>query len=333
MIAIPLVSILINNYNYGRFLPDAIDSALSQTYSPLEIIVVDDGSTDDSRLLISAYGSSIIPVFKENGGQASAFNAGVAACRGEILCFLDSDDYFYPSKVGRIVELFAGLNMATPLMVHHRLRITQEDGETPQEEFLGRTHDNPLNLAQYARKYKFMQFAAGSTTGLAINRRMCDLLFPLPIHIKVSADDFIVYGSSLIGELHSSGEILGAYRVHGTNRWYSRDRSKSRQYIETRDQYLNEKLKENNLPGRISYFESMWCWRDLAAEQRWTALFWRMLKLNIVQHDRHTLGFTYAFTYGIGRFAARRLSEKILPAWAQQFCVKGTNPNPQSENK
>ena len=77
----PLVSILINNYNYGYFLGAAIESALSQTYQNIEIIVVDDGSTDNSREIIAHYGNHIIPILKENGGQASAFNAGFAASR------------------------------------------------------------------------------------------------------------------------------------------------------------------------------------------------------------------------------------------------------------
>src|SRR5207248_11792671 len=85
----PLVSILINNYNYGRFLRDAIDSALRQTYTNTEVIVVDDGSTDDSRQIIAGYGSRIVPVLKENGVQASAFNAGFAASKGQWICFLD----------------------------------------------------------------------------------------------------------------------------------------------------------------------------------------------------------------------------------------------------
>ena len=66
-----LVTILINNYNYGRFLRDAIDSALNQTYRNLEVIVVDDGSTDESREVIASYGDRIIPVLKENGERLS----------------------------------------------------------------------------------------------------------------------------------------------------------------------------------------------------------------------------------------------------------------------
>ncbi len=71
-------SIIVNNYNYGRFLQESIDSALSQTYSNVEVIVVDDGSADNSRVIIECYGDRIIPVLKKNGGQASAFNTGLA---------------------------------------------------------------------------------------------------------------------------------------------------------------------------------------------------------------------------------------------------------------
>src|SRR3989442_14005385 len=77
-------SIIINNCNYGQFLKAAIDSALSQTYLHKEVIVVDDGSTDNSREIIAgSYGSRIVPVLKENGGQAPASNPGLAVSRGE----------------------------------------------------------------------------------------------------------------------------------------------------------------------------------------------------------------------------------------------------------
>lgn len=102
----PLVSILINNYNYGRFLKEAIDSAVNQSYQSIEVIVVDDGSTDDSREIISSYGDRIKTILKENGGQASAFNQGFASSQGEIICFLDSDDLFRPDEVVAIVHDF-----------------------------------------------------------------------------------------------------------------------------------------------------------------------------------------------------------------------------------
>src|SRR5262245_3573828 len=105
MSRLPLASIIVNNYNYGRFLRGAFDSTLAQAYPNKEVIVVDDGSTDESREIIASYGNQIIPVLKENGGQASAFNAGFAVSRGESVLFLDSDDLLLPSTLEKAVPL------------------------------------------------------------------------------------------------------------------------------------------------------------------------------------------------------------------------------------
>src|SRR5580692_7737105 len=102
----PLVSILINNYNYAKFLDQAIDSALTQTYGKVEVVVVDDGSTDASLEIMAGYGDRIVAVTKQNGGQASAYNAGFDASRGEIICILDADDLFLPHKVSRVVAAY-----------------------------------------------------------------------------------------------------------------------------------------------------------------------------------------------------------------------------------
>jgi glycosyltransferase involved in cell wall biosynthesis len=100
----PLVSIIITNYNYGTFVGEAITSALDQTCPRLEVVVVDDGSTDDSREVIAGYGARLIPLLKENGGHASAVNAGFMASRGEIVMLLDADDYFLsPRAAERVV--------------------------------------------------------------------------------------------------------------------------------------------------------------------------------------------------------------------------------------
>ncbi len=109
----PLVSIIINNYNYGRYLPDAIDSALSQNYKNVEVIVVDDGSTDNSREVILQYSEKIIAtIHSQNTGQASAFNTGFQNSSGEIIIFLDSDDTLLENCLTNAVTSFD-----TPLVV------------------------------------------------------------------------------------------------------------------------------------------------------------------------------------------------------------------------
>src|SRR5260370_8513967 len=100
----PLVSIVVNNFNYGRFIGAAIDSALAQSCTPVEIIIVDDGSTDNSCDVISGYGDKVCAVFKQNGGQASAVNAGFRASHGSVVIFLDADDVLMPKAVEEVVR-------------------------------------------------------------------------------------------------------------------------------------------------------------------------------------------------------------------------------------
>src|ERR1041385_7754181 len=106
MSADPLANVIVLNYNYGRFLREAIDGALNQTYRNTEVVVVDDGSTDDSRDIISSYGQRVIAVLKSNGGMASTLNAGFAASRGKLLLFLDADDVLLPDALSQAVPLF-----------------------------------------------------------------------------------------------------------------------------------------------------------------------------------------------------------------------------------
>ena len=103
----PQFSVLINNYNYARYLNACIDSALAQEGVDFEVVVVDDGSTDGLREIIAAYGDRIIPVLKANGGQASSFNAGYAASKGGIVCLLDADDAFLPNKLAAFAGIYA----------------------------------------------------------------------------------------------------------------------------------------------------------------------------------------------------------------------------------
>src|SRR5207245_1774556 len=114
------------------FLKDAIESALGQTYPDTEVIVVDDGSIDNSREVIAAYEDRLVAILKENGGQASAFNAGFQASRGEVILFLDSDDLLLPSAVERAVRLF---HDAEVVKVHWPLWGVDERGKRTGERF------------------------------------------------------------------------------------------------------------------------------------------------------------------------------------------------------
>src|SRR5215212_9115311 len=101
-----LASVVVNNFNYERFVAGAIESALEQTYGATEVVVVDDGSTDASREVIERYDGRVVSVFKDNGGQGSAFNAGFRASRGDVVLYLDADDMLLPAAVARAMERF-----------------------------------------------------------------------------------------------------------------------------------------------------------------------------------------------------------------------------------
>ena len=90
----PKISVIIPTYNHGRFVGKAINSVLNQTYKDFEIIVVDDGSTDNTRGLINAYGNQIKYIYQANQGLASARNTGIQASRAKYVAFLDADDWF-----------------------------------------------------------------------------------------------------------------------------------------------------------------------------------------------------------------------------------------------
>jgi glycosyltransferase involved in cell wall biosynthesis len=95
----PTISVVIPTYNTASLVVEAIDSALAQTLPPLEVVVVDDGSTDDTEARLAAYGGRITYVRQPNAGVSSARNRGLGMARGELIAFLDSDDTWHPCKL------------------------------------------------------------------------------------------------------------------------------------------------------------------------------------------------------------------------------------------
>jgi len=97
----PLVSCIIPVYNGARFLAETLESVLSQTWQPLEVIVVDDGSSDETPALLQGYGSRITAFRQDNAGPAAARNRGIAAAKGAFFAFNDADDLWVPDKLAR----------------------------------------------------------------------------------------------------------------------------------------------------------------------------------------------------------------------------------------
>jgi glycosyltransferase involved in cell wall biosynthesis len=110
----PLVSAIIPTYNRAHIIGEAVDSALAQTYPHIEVIVVDDGSKDDTLARLQQYGNRIRVVNQANAGPAAARNRGIAVSRGELIAFLDSDDIWLPSKIERQVALLRRAGESVP---------------------------------------------------------------------------------------------------------------------------------------------------------------------------------------------------------------------------
>src|SRR5271155_6064787 len=107
----PTVTVLVDTYNHERFIEQAIASVLGQDLpsEEMEILVVDDGSTDRTPEIVRQFQPRVRLIRKANGGQASAFNAGIAEAQGEIVAFLDGDDWWAANKLSRVAEVFAAL--------------------------------------------------------------------------------------------------------------------------------------------------------------------------------------------------------------------------------
>ena len=210
-----LASIIINNYNYGVFLREAVDSALNQTYLNTEVIVVDDGSTDRSREIIASYGDQIIPVLKGNGGQASAFNAGFAASRGEVVFFLDSDDILLPTAVKNATKLFRSPDL---VKVHWPLwEIDKDGGKTGQMKPQGALAEG--DLREKVLREGPSTHLGPPTTGNAWARRFLERILPMPeAEYRISADSYLMELAPLFGKVKRILKPQGLYRLHeGSN--------------------------------------------------------------------------------------------------------------------
>ncbi len=219
----PLVSIIVNNYNYERFLPEAIDSALAQSYERTEVLVVDDGSTDGSREVIRRYGDRVSAVLKENEGQPATISAGFAACRGDIVIFVDADDALLPEAAANAARL---LRDGTLAKVHWPLIEVDEDGHETGEL----RPDRPLKAGDLSELVirdgpTPESYATPPMSGSAWSRGFLAEVFPGPEPGPRTAggasgiDSYLSTLAPLHGLVGRVEQPQGRYRVHGGNRY------------------------------------------------------------------------------------------------------------------
>jgi hypothetical protein len=214
--ASPSVSVLITCYNYGPYVGEAIESALNQTYAVSEIVVSDDGSSDNSCEVVENYvrrEPRVKLVRGRHGGMATCLNGAYAASSGDILCLLDADDVFLPGKVHAVVNAFranadGGFCAHPALLMDHkgRRRGVYPLGAVPAGDCAYETFSNAGIL-----------MGLPPTTNLSLRREVAARLFPMPPEFTGYAEQMVHRLVPLMTGLCSVSEPLAEWRQHGKN--------------------------------------------------------------------------------------------------------------------
>lgn len=208
----PYFTILIDTYNYGQYIEEAVSSVLAQDFPPeqREILVVDDGSTDDTAERLRKFGDAIRVLRKPNGGQASAFNYGFEHARGEVIALLDADDVWLPGKLGRVYEAFE--RNPTAGMIYHRIYLWSGANETAEDSYF-----IPISGRVAESRKRLLQYPMVGTSCLAFRRETLKELMPIPESLLSQADAYLTALVIFVAPVTAVPEFLGKYRLHGAN--------------------------------------------------------------------------------------------------------------------
>lgn len=205
------ISVLINNHNYGAYIGEAIESVLNQSYRNFEIIIVDGASTDESRKIITSYAERfphlVTAVFKPTSGQAAAMNLGFQLSKGEIIAFLDSDDYFYENKLERIAVLHERYDFVgnARRALNYRKELT--DVIAPLDEYELRT----LLFHKYGYIYTYNLI----TSCISAKRELLSKILPMPEKNYITfADCYVKVMAQYYSNIKYLDEPLTYYRIH-----------------------------------------------------------------------------------------------------------------------
>ncbi len=212
----PLVSVLIDTYNHERFIERAINSVLDQDMpmDGVEILVVDDGSTDGTTDIVRRFEPRVRLLRKPNGGQASAFNFGFAQVRGQIVATLDGDDFWAKEKLRRVLEtLDANPGVG---MVGHGFYEQYSDGRPNGLILPGRPYRLDLSSRQNAELFRHLAAFFG-TSRMTIRKSVLDQILQIPEELIIEADEYVFTLAPAIRPAMILNEPLCYYGIHSDN--------------------------------------------------------------------------------------------------------------------
>ena len=206
----PKVSVIIPNYNYEKFIAATVESVLSQTYGNIEIIIIDDGSKDNSLEVLKQFGDKIRVIEQKNAGVSVARNHGVSLSTGEYIAFLDADDIWLPEKLERQIEKFN--SDAEIGLVHCSMTLIN-----PKEEPIGEMNNGQEGFVSE----EFLLFERGVVVGAGstalVKRSIFDEVGGFDLRLSTAADWDFCYQVSRKHKIGFVPEPLVLYRMHGTN--------------------------------------------------------------------------------------------------------------------
>ena len=245
----PIVSVVIPNYNNSKYVIDSISSVLSQTYTHTEIIVIDDGSTDDSLTKIKSFGGRIRLIEQEHQGAASARNRGIRSATGEFIAFLDSDDTWKKSKLELQVKKMTTGNYGLVYCSLQEFSSSETSGLIHKARYEG-------DCYTYIKKFPYKAIIIGGcSTALIQTSLLANSIF-FDEEFKGVGEDLDFFRKvSRIACVGVLPEILVNYRRHQTNL----TTVSKREYFEGNSKavvnLINEDLSIGRLEGRIIWIK------------------------------------------------------------------------------
>ena len=213
----PFVSVLIANYNYAKYIGEAIESMLCQTYPHFEVIICDDGSTDNSCEIVEGYiqrDPRVKLVRKQNGGVSSALNKAFSESKGLILCLLDADDYYSPEKLDRVVQAFI-THPESGMVLHPLMRVDASGSHGGRYPLTSRLPQGWLGPQAVALSTDIRYLPPAS--GISIRQEVALKIFPINEKFRAGADCIVERLGLLLTPVTAVDDVLGYYRLHGSN--------------------------------------------------------------------------------------------------------------------
>ena len=206
------LSIIIPNYNYGCYVGKAIETALAVDWPDVEVIVVDDGSTDNSETVIRSFGDKIHAIFQSNATQRVACNVGYAASTGEAILFLDSDDMVDPAIAREVAKVWRpGLSK-----VQYQMTRVDKDGRLMHAVFPAyQPMPTPALIRDWVSATAAYPTPPGS--GNVYARSFLDQIFPIDDSCGAAADSACLATAPFFGDIETIVKPLVCYRTHDRN--------------------------------------------------------------------------------------------------------------------